>query len=342
MEKRFNIALALALFLLVAAVLISLNIGRYPVTFGDMYRVVMDKAGLKVNVDPLAKQKELVFWNLRLPRVLFAAAVGSALSVSGAVLQALFRNPLASPDIVGVMQGSNFGAALAIFCSASSALVINLSSFIFGLLAVTTAYLLARRSQDNSIAVLVLIGIVISSVFQAGVSLISYFADPFSTLPKITYRLMGSLQAAVWNNIAYAIPLIIVGTLLLTIFSWRLNIMTQSDEEAMALGVNIHRWRLFYLTLSTLLVAASVAVSGNIMWIGLIVPHITRQLVGIEHRRLIPFTAAIGAIFTVIIDTVVRSVTAGEIPISIVTSLIGAPFLGFLVLRRERRVGVCQ
>ena len=318
--------------ILILAVLISLNAGRYAVSLVDIWNIAIG------NYDDnlLAFEKYTVFINLRLPRIIFAVCVGCALSVSGAVLQSLFRNPLASPNIVGVMHGSNFGAALAISIFASystTSFVINAFSFIFGMLAIFIAYTLSMRSRDDSIAVIVLIGIVVSSVFQAGVSLITYLADPYGVLPKITYRLMGSLQAATWKNIYLPVPLILISTLCIIIFSWRLNVMSLSDEEALTLGVNIHKWRFIYLMLATLLVASAVAVCGNIMWIGLIVPHITRQLVGADNKKLVPLTALMGSIFLVVIDTLVRSVTEGEVPVSIVTSFIGAPFLGYLVLR---------
>ena len=235
------------------------------------------------------------------------------------------------------MHGSNFGAALAILLFAPTSFIINISSFLFGMIAILIAYFLAMRSDDNSISVIVLIGIVISSVFQAGVSLITYLADPYEMLPKITYRLMGSLQTATWNNIRFPIPIIIISTLCIIVFSWRLNVMSLSDEEALTLGVNVHKWRFIYLLVATLLVASAVSVGGNIMWVGLIIPHITRQIVGPDHKKLVPASALIGSIFLVVIDTLVRSLTAGEIPISIVTSLLGAPFLGYLVLSKKNR-----
>lgn len=323
---------------LVLAILIALNVGRYPVSLIDIWNIIIK------NFDDgsLAFEKYIVFLNLRLPRTIFAVCVGCALSVSGTILQSLFRNPLASPNIVGVMHGSNFGAAFAILLFAPTSYIVNTFSFLFGMVAIFTTYFLAMRSRDNSISVIVLIGIVVSSVFQAGVSLITYLADPYGTLPKITYRLMGSLQAATWKNIYFPIPIIIISTLCVIIFSWRLNVMSLSDEEALTLGVNIHKWRFIYLLFATLLVASAVSVCGNIMWIGLIVPHITRQIVGADNKKLVPVTALMGSIFLIVIDTLVRSVAAGEVPISIVTSFIGAPFLGYLVLQKNRSGLKCQ
>lgn len=322
--------------ILFVTIILTMNIGRYSVNLIEIWKIINGNFS-----EDLSYEKYVVFFNLRLPRVIFAACVGCALAVAGAVLQALFRNPLASPNIIGVMQGANFGAAFAIAFLFVSSYIVNTFAFIFGLIAIVIAYVLALKSDDDSIAVIVLIGIVISSVFQAGVSLVIYLSDPYETLPKITYRLMGSLQAAIWKNILLPIPIIIISTAFLIIFSWRLNVMSLSDEEASSLGIDVHKWRFIYLIFATILVAAAVSVCGNIMWIGLIIPHITRQMVGPDHKKLIPFSALIGSIFLVIVDTLVRSITAAEIPISIITSFIGAPFLGYLVLRK-RRLEKCQ
>lgn len=336
-NKKSTPFLTICTIILIASILITINIGRYSVNLTDLWGILTHSFD---DVD-IGYEKYVVFLYLRLPRVIFAACVGAALSVSGAVLQALFRNPLASPNIIGVMQGSNFGAAFAIAFLHTSSCIINLSAFVFAFAAIFIAYFLAMRSSDQSIAVIVLIGIVISSLFQAGVSMITYLADPFEVLPKITYRLMGSLQASTWKNILIPIPLILISIVFLIIFSWRLNVMSLSDEEALTLGINVDKWRFVYIFFSTLLIASAVSVCGNIMWVGLIIPHITRQIVGSDHKKLIPFSALFGGTFVVIIDTLVRSVTFGEIPISIVTSFIGAPFLGYLVLKK-RRLEKCQ
>lgn len=263
-------------------------------------------------------------------------AVGSGISVAGAVFQALFRNPLAAPDILGVTAGSCFGAALSIMFFTQAAFGVQGFAFVFGVLAVSTAYALASRSWDRSTSVLVISGIVVSAVFQAGVSILMYLAEPYDQLAKIVFWIMGSFQAVSWAKAQATMPIVVIGSLLLTVFSWRLNVMTQNEEEALSMGVDVFRWRLFYVVVATLVVASSVAAVGSISWVGLIVPHIARYLVGSEHRRLIPASAFLGGAFLLVMDTITRTVAASEIPISIITSILGAPFLGYLVMHEKK------
>jgi iron complex transport system permease protein len=274
----------------------------------------------------------MVFWNIRVPRVILSILVGAGISTAGAVFQALFRNPLAAPDILGVSAGSCFGAALAIMFLVPAAVVIQTNAFIFGLIAVTLAYILASLSRDTSPSVLVISGIVISAIFQAGLSFIMYLANPYDQLAQIIFWTMGSFHTASWIKIQVTLPVLVPGIILMIIFSWRLNLMTQGEEDALSMGIQVIRWRIFYILVSTLMVACSVAAVGTVAWIGLIVPHIARYLTGSEHSRLIPATAFLGGFFLMIMDSVARSLMLSEIPISIVTSIFGAPFLGYLVI----------
>jgi iron complex transport system permease protein len=319
-----------------AALLASLSMGRYPIGPSELARLILPHLGLGQYLDPASPEMQLVFWNIRVPRVLMSIAVGSGISIAGVVFQALFRNPLAAPDILGVTAGSCFGAALSIMFFTRLVVGVQGFAFVFGVLAVSIAYLLAERSWDRSTSVLVITGIVISAVFQAGVSILMYLADPYDQLAKIVFWIMGSFHVASWAKVQVTLPVVIIGSVLLSVFSWRLNIMTQSEEEALSLGVDVFRWRLFYVVTSTLIVASSVAAVGTISWVGLIIPHIARYLVGTEHRRLIPAAAFLGGGFLLVMDTVARTISASEIPISIITSIIGAPFLGYLVMRRRR------
>lgn len=324
------------LFTFGLALVMSLALGRYPIGPADL----LGLAGSLlpgIGADAVPVEARMVFWNIRVPRILLGIAVGSGLSIAGVVFQALFRNPLAAPDILGVTAGSGFGAALAIMFFTRMALGVQGLAFLFGVVAVSIAYFLANRSWDRSASVLVISGIVVSAVFQAGVSILMYLADPYDQLAKIVFWIMGSFHAASWAKVQVTLPVVVVGSLLLTVFGWRLNVMTHNEEEALSLGVDVFRWRLFYLGISTLVVASSVAAVGNISWIGLIVPHIARYLVGTEHRRLIPVAAFIGGGFLLIMDTVARTVSVSEIPISIITSILGAPFLGYLVIHRGRK-----
>jgi iron complex transport system permease protein len=333
MKKRL-IFLCIAGFAL--ALLGSLSMGRYPIGFSELAHLILPHLGLGQYLAPASPEMQLVFWNIRVPRVLMSIAVGSGISIAGVVFQALFRNPLAAPDILGVTAGSCFGAALSIMFFTQLAVGVQGFAFAFGVLAVSIAYLLAERSWDRSTSVLVITGIVISAVFQAGVSILMYLADPYDQLAKIVFWIMGSFHVASWAKVQVTLPVVIIGSVLLSVFSWRLNIMTQSEEEALSLGVDVFRWRLFYVVTSTLIVASSVAAVGTISWVGLIVPHIARYLVGTEHRRLIPAAAFLGGGFLLVMDTIARTISASEIPISIITSIIGAPFLGYLVMRRRR------
>jgi iron complex transport system permease protein len=332
--KKYLIILCVAGFLL--ALLGSLSMGRYPIGFSELARLILPHLGLGQYLSPVSSEMHLVFWNIRVPRVLMSIAVGSGISIAGVVFQALFRNPLAAPDILGVTAGSCFGAALSIMFFTQLAVGVQGFAFVFGVLAVSIAYLLAERSWDRSTSVLVITGIVISAVFQAGVSILMYLADPYDQLAKIVFWIMGSFHVASWAKVQVTLPVVVAGSVLLSVFSWRLNIMTQSEEEALSLGVDVFRWRFFYVVTSTLIVASSVAAVGTISWVGLIIPHIARYLVGTEHRRLIPAAAFLGGGFLLVMDTVARTISASEIPISIITSIIGAPFLGYLVMRGRR------
>jgi len=251
------------------------------------------------------------------------------------VFQALFRNPLAAPEILGVTAGAGFGAAMAILFFSGAALAIQGNAFIFGIVAVSVAYLLSSRSWDKSASVLVISGIVVSAFFQAGLSILEYIANPYDQLAQIIFWTMGSFHTSSWMKVASTLPVLVIGSALIVIFGWRLNIMTQQEEHALSLGINVFRWRFFYVVVCTLMVAASVAANGTIYWVGLIVPHIGRYLAGTEHKKLIPATAFLGGTFLLLMDTLARSMLTSEIPISIVTSIVGAPFLGYLVISRK-------
>jgi len=318
---------------------ICLCLGRYPIYSGHVAGLVLSSLGIKSQLFDAPQDMMMIFWNIRVPRVILSILIGAGISTAGAVFQALFRNPLAAPDILGVTAGSGFGAALAIMFLTPAAFVIQANAFVFGTMAVTLAYILASMSRDSSPSVLVISGIVISAIFQAGLSFIMYMANPYDQLAQIVFWTMGSFNTASWIKVQGTAPVLLPGILLMVVFSWRLNIMTQGEEDAMSMGIHVKRWRIFYVLVSTLMVACSVAAVGNVAWIGLIVPHIARFLAGSEHRRLIPMTAVLGGLFLMIMDSVARSVMLSEIPISIVTSIFGAPFLGYLVVTAGKTRG---
>ncbi|MFZ3130116.1 MAG: iron ABC transporter permease [Desulfosporosinus sp.] len=328
--------LVLTLTFPVVCILIAICCGRYAVSPLEMMQTLWIKIGLGGGMVPPSPEAQGVFWQIRLPRVVLAFTVGSALSVSGAVFQALFRNPLASPDLLGVTAGASFGAVLGLMFFPPLSLAVKFSSFLFGVAAVFCVHVLAAKSHDRSTAVLILGGIIVSSVFQAGVSVLKYLADPYDKLVQIVFWLMGSFQTATWDSVWSVFLVTMIGTVLIAAFSWRLNIMSQDDEQALSLGVDVVKWRIIYVTITTLMVAISVSACGSIGWVGLIVPHIARSLVGSEHRRLIFTSAFLGASLMLLMDTLARSLLSSEIPISIVTSLLGAPFLGYLVLSQRK------
>ncbi len=314
---------------------VSFCVGRYPIGPFEVARLLLAGIGLEGVLGSPAGESQLIFWNIRIPRIIMSFVVGGGISIAGAVFQALFRNPLAAPDFMGVTDGSCFGAALAIIFITPFALGVQSSAFVFGVIAVSLVYLLASRSWDRSASILVISGIVVSAIFQAGLFILMYIADPYDQLAQIMFWIMGSFHVASWTKVQTTLPVVVICSALIGVFSWRLNIMTQDDDEALSLGINVFRWRLFYALVSSLIVASSVAAVGKIMWVGLMIPHISRYLTGMDHTRLIPVSAFLGGTFLLLMDTLARTMMASEIPISIVTSIIGAPFLGYLVVNRK-------
>jgi iron complex transport system permease protein len=271
-----------------------------------------------------------VILDVRLPRVLLAMLAGAGLSISGAAFQGMFRNPLVSPDILGVSAAAGFGAALAILLSANSALI-QVSAFGFGLLGVALTYGISRVYRTTPVVMLVLGGVVVAAFFGALVSATKYVADPENKLPAITFWLLGSLSTASWQNLWTTGPLIVLGCGALLLVRWRINLLAMGDDEARALGVRIERLKAIIIIASTLATAAAVAVIGIIGWVGLVIPHVARMLVGPDHRRLLPASLALGATYLLLIDDIARGATAAEIPLGILTALIGAPFFAYLL-----------
>jgi iron complex transport system permease protein len=319
-----------------AAITAALGIGRYAIQPAEVASIFLSAIGWSGYLSPVPPEMYQIFMNIRLPRIIMSFAIGGGISIAGAVFQGVFRNPLAAPDILGVKFGAAFGAALGIVFLTQASVGIYGFAFGFGLLAVLSAYLLARHSYDPSATVLVIAGIVVSSLFQAALSIVLYLADPYDKLAQITFWLMGSFHAISWSKVPFTLTIIATASLFICLFSWRLNIMTLSDEEALSLGVPIFRWRMIYIFLGTLMAASAVAVVGVVQWVSLIVPHIARRLVGAEHRLLIPVTGILGGTFMLLMDTLARSLLIAEIPISIVTSVLGAPFLAYLLLRHNK------
>jgi iron complex transport system permease protein len=311
---------------------ISLFIGRYPI---DPLTVLQALAAKVLPIHPqIPDTVNTVIFQIRLPRTLIAMAVGAALSISGASFQGMFRNPLVSPDILGVSSAAGFGAALAILIS-GNAVAIQTSAFIFGIVGVVLTYILSRVYRSTPILMLVLSGVVVSAFFAALISAIKYIADPFQKLPAITFWLMGSLSATSLPDLTTALPPIVLGTIGLLLVRWRLNVLAMGDEEARSLGIKTEILKGFVIFCATIVTAASVCVSGMIGWVGLIIPHIGRMIVGPDHKVLLPATVSIGASYLLIMDNISRTVISAEIPLGILTAVVGAPFFAYLIRKTK-------
>jgi iron complex transport system permease protein len=319
----------IALAVLVAALLLAFTLGRYPAGLGDLFNVIAAKlAGRPSSVSAAAVD---VLLHVRGPRVLAAVLFGAALAVAGTAFQGLFRNPLVSPDLLGASSGAALGAVLGIYFSLG-VLAIEACAFAGGLVAVGAVYLIgsAMRARDP-ILVLVLTGVVIGALLGSGVGLVKYVADPYNQLPAITFWLLGSLAATTAADLVPLFGPVAFGILVLVALRWRMNVMSLPDEEARALGLPTGPLRLVIIAAATLVTSASVATAGIIGWVGLVVPHIARTLVGPDFARLLPAAALLGGGFLLAIDTLARTATATEIPLGILTSLVGTPFFIWLL-----------
>jgi iron complex transport system permease protein len=327
---------AVLLAVLAAVFVASLLVGRYGMPPGKVVQLVLERLGLVAQTSTGAERT--AFFVIRLPRNLGAMVVGAGLACAGAVFQAVFKNPMSSPDILGAATGAGFGAACGILLSLSTLAVQGLS-FVGGLGAVLLTCWVSRRIDGRSPSPLtmVLTGMVVSAIFQAGISLTKYVADPNSTLPSITLWLMGTFNGVGNDELPWLAGLIVAATLPMFLLRWRVSVLAMGDEEARTLGVNVGGLRWAMILCATLVTSTTVAFCGVIGWVGLVVPHMARSLVGADYTRLLPASALIGASFTLAVDVVARSLTQVELPLGILTALIGAPF--FLVLLKRSRGG---
>lgn len=337
-SRRANLVIAgLAVFMVVASG-VSLMLGRYPIEPAQAVQMLVNAIPGVTLEQTWTDQQATLFFNVRLPRILLALMVGCCLATAGAAFQGTFQNPLVSPDILGASQGAAFGAAIAILAGQAAAGV-SLSAFCFSIVTVMLVLLVSSRAKGNRILVTVLAGTMISSLFSAGVSFTKLVADPTDDLPAITYWLMGSLTGAKMSDIALAAVPMIVGCGILLALRWRINILTMGDDEASTMGVNAKHLRLVIILAATMATAASVAISGMIGWVGLVVPHLCRMIVGCDYRKLIPASMFFGASFLLIVDNIARLTATSEIPIGILTAFVGAPFFLYLITRKKQGLG---
>lgn len=328
-DKRYARRFAVLGAVFLAVLLGSLLLGRYALSPGQLLHMLWTKVTGSAADWPLSDDK--VVFAVRLPRVAAAALVGAALAVSGAAYQGMFRNPMVSPDILGASTGAGFGAAVAILLGAGY-FGISAAAFCCGLLAVAAAWLVSRLSRTNQTVALILAGMMISSLFSAGTSFVKLVADTQQQLPAITYWLMGSLSSVKDTDVLFLSIPVTLGMIPLLVLRWRMNLLTLGEEEAQSMGVNTRRLRGTVIVCATLLTSASVAVSGMIGWVGLVIPHFCRMLFGYDYRRLIPAGALFGASFLLIVDDIARLVTTGELPLGILTAFVGAPLFVYLIV----------
>lgn len=332
-EKRANRTLLALGLLLLALVALSFTLGRYGLALGELWQVLIGTPwGLPAGQ---MTAQQTVVWNIRLPRILLCCLVGGCLASAGACYQGVFQNAMASPDLLGCSQGAAFGAALAILLGASTAGV-TASAFLFSLVAVALVYLIGQRSPGQKVLNLVLAGVMMGSLFSAGTSFIKLVADPANQLPAITYWLMGSLAGVRMKTVLLSLIPMLLGLIPLLLLRWKINLLVMGEEEARAMGVHTDRLRLVVVLCATLITAASVSVSGLIGWVGLVVPHLCRMLVGSNYKHLLPCSVLFGAGFLLLTDNVSRNLFTSELPIGILTAWIGAPFFIYLMLRQGR------
>ncbi|MGI8740816.1 MAG: FecCD family ABC transporter permease [Gammaproteobacteria bacterium] len=308
--------------------LTSFAIGQFPVSLRDLVNLTLGGA-----VPPMV---ETVIVQVRLPRVLGAVLVGAALAAAGAAYQGMFRNPLVSPDILGVSAGAGLGAVLGIFLSLP-VIAIQTLAFAFGLATVFLVYLIAVAVRGNDpVLVLVLAGVVMGTLAGAVISLLKILADPYDQLPAMTFWLLGSLASLNPADIKAALPMVLIGLAPLYLLRWRMNLMSLEEEEGRALGVDTTRLRLLFIVAATLMTAAAVSISGIVGWVGLIMPHVARMLVGPNFDRLLPASMLLGAMYLLLVDNLARSLTVTEVPLGILTAFLGAPFFLWLLASGRR------
>lgn len=329
-----GVILSLLTILFITVAIISLGLGRFDISPMRVVEILLDPF-FAASI-PVSATEHNVIFTVRIPRILLALLAGGGLALAGAALQGVFRNPLVGPQVMGVSSGAAFGGTLAILLSFPRVGLLG-TSFIFGLLALILVFLLNSLVARRNILALVLAGVVVSGFFGALVSLVQYLADTEDKLPTIVFWLLGSFATADASKLVLmVIPLIIACALLLAL-RWRLNLLSLGDEDAAALGVRVERLRWFILILVSVIVAVQVAVSGIIGWVGLIVPHMARMLVGPDHRVLMPASLLIGGIYLLLIDDFARTLTGTEIPLGILTALVGTPVFALLLRNSQMR-----
>lgn len=320
--------------LLFLGIFLALSFGRYSNDPLKVLNVLLSKLGMNVPVDPTMVN---ILTNIRLPRVLASVMIGAMLSLSGAVYQSVFRNPLVSPDLLGVSSGAAVGASAAIMLGAGL-ITRQVMAFVGGILAVSITALVARLLRNRSNMMLVLSGIIVGGFLSSMLAIMKFLAEEQTQLASIVYWQMGSLATILGHELVAIVPVMVVCSTLLLLLSWRLNILSFGDVEARSLGVNLPQTRAIVIICASLLTASAVSISGTIGWVGLVIPHLSRLLAGSDNTRSLPVTLLIGSLFMLLIDTLARTVSSVEVPLSILTGFVGAPLYAFLLYKQKTRL----
>jgi iron complex transport system permease protein len=332
---RFHGVILLLVILLIVIFATSLSVGRYSVPFGNTFRILFS------NVFPIDKSwdsiQEAVVMDLRLPRTTAAVVIGAALALAGATYQSIFKNPMVSPDLLGVSAGACVGAASAILLDGQSA-VIQLTAFAGGLIAVAITTMIPRLIRNESTTVLVLSGIVIGSLMSSIISIIKFVADTDTKLAEITYWIMGSFASITFSSMLPVLPTILLPMVVILLMRYRLNVLSLGDNEAKSLGINLRTTRGVFIFCSTLITAGSVCLAGTIGWVGLVIPHTARMIIGSDNKKMLPIAMIVGAIFMLVIDILCRTITSAELRLGILTGVIGAPFFIVILAKQRRQV----
>ena len=328
-ETKEIVGMMILIFLPIILFFSSFLIGRYPIGPFDVIKTLISPIFPQLSV---SSTLTTVVFQIRLPRILAAVFVGSSLAVAGTAFQGIFKNPLVSSDLLGVSNGAGFGAALAILISGSG-IVVQLLAFIFGIISVFITYIISKAYKDGGILILVLSGVAISAFFNSLISAAKFIADPDDKLPEIVYWLMGSLASVTMDEIIIILVPLVIGFIILYLLRWHINLLAMGDEEAQSLGINPTKIRLLIIAACTLLTSAAVSISGIIGWIGLIIPHMARILVGPDNKILLPASLSLGASFLLLVDNFSRALISIEIPIGILTAIIGVPIFLYLLRR---------
>lgn len=313
----------------------SFFLGRYPISPKLLFDVLISK--ITRSVPYWSSSVEHVLFQVRFPRVIMASLIGAGLSCAGAAYQGIFQNPMVSPSVLGASAGAGFGAALGLFFAKSESIV-TILAFIFGIGAVVLVYIIGGHVKHNQMLGLVLAGMMVGSLFSSAVSFLKLVADTNNTLPAITYWLMGSLSGIRKSDVIFAGPLMTIGIIPIYLLRWKMNVLTLGEEEAHCIGINTKRVRLIVIFCATLITAAAVSVSGLIGWVGLVIPHLSRMLVGNDYRKMLPATLLLGASYMLVVDNVSRIISSSEMPIGILTAFIGAPFFLYLILKEGKAI----